>query len=414
MQKLEGVAIPMKLDLSNINVLAGSKDFILLKDQEVLTPFNDYIVSFLSQLSRTLFADKEAKQFPDIITFSFFCRMANLKTLRDRYTDILDRSLGRGVSFHVTPSNVPINFAYSLIMGLLAGNICIVRVSSKEFPQTEIICNAINKVIKRSEFSGVKNYLSILRYEHNADLNSFFSGFCDVRVIWGGDQTIDKIREAKIPSRAFDITFADRFSGCIIKAKGFLQLEDKSNITETFYNDTFLFDQNACSSPSFIYWLGDLESIREAKNIFWKDLQLFLDLKKYELEPLLAIEKLMSAHRAAIDIDGTNLIGPNNNLIYRVELNSLPSDLYLRKQAGGFFYEFSSDTINDIFKVMSSKFQTLTHIGFDRDNNLKNEILKAGVRGVDRVVKSGESMTFDPVWDGVDLIRQMSRIIDYR
>ena len=66
--------------------------------------------------------------------------------------------------------------------------------------------------------------------EHNADLNSFFSGFCDVRVIWGGDQTIDKIREAKIPSRAIDITFADRFSGCIIKAKGFLQLEDKSNI----------------------------------------------------------------------------------------------------------------------------------------------------------------------------------------
>ena len=122
----------------------------------------------------------------------------------------------------------------------------------------------------------------------------------------------------------------------------------------------------------------------------------------------------MSAHRAAIDLDGTNLIGPNNNLIYRVELNSLPSDLHLRKQAGGFFYEFSSDTINDIFKVMSSKFQTLTHIGFDRDNNLKNEILKAGVRGVDRVVKSGESMTFDPVWDGVDLIRQMSRIIDYR
>jgi hypothetical protein len=413
MQKLEGVAIPTQLNLSNINLLAGTNNFNLLKDQKVFTPFNDLIVSFLSQLSKTLFADKEAKQFPDIITFSFFCRQANIKGLRKRYTDILDRSLGKGVSFHVTPSNVPINFAYSLIMGLLAGNVCIVRVSSKEFPQTEIVCNAINKVTKRSEYSVLKNYLAILRYDHDDDLNSFFSGLCDVRVIWGGDQTIEKIREAKLPSRASDITFADRFSGCIIKAEGFLRLEEKSKITETFYNDTFLFDQNACSSPTFIYWLGDYESITKAKDIFWKDLQLFLDLKKYELEPILANEKLMSAYRAAIDIDGASLIKLSTNLIYRVELTSLPSDLYMSKQAGGFFYEFSSDTINEILKVMSSKFQTLSYIGFDGDT-LKNEIVKAGVRGVDRVVKSGESMAFDPVWDGVDLIRQMSRIIDYR
>jgi len=40
------------------------------------------------------------------------------------------------------------------------------------------------------------------------------------------------------------------------------------------------------------------------------------------------------------------------------------------------------------------------------------KIFQAGVRGVDRVVQSGESMAFDPVWDGVDFIRQMSRIIN--
>ena len=412
MQNLEVVVIPTKLKLSKINLLAGTKNFNLLKDQKVLTPFNDLIVSFISELSKTIFAEKEAKKFPDIITFSFFCRLANIKDLRQRYTDILDRSLGKGVSFHVTPSNVPINFAFSLIMGLLAGNACIVRVSSKEFPQTEIVCNAINKVIKKSEFSGLKNYLSILRYGHDDDLNSFFSGLCDVRVIWGGDQTIEKIREAKIHTRATDITFADRFSGCIIKAKGYLELEDKSKIAEKFYNDTFLFDQNACSSPSLIYWLGDRETIRNAKSIFWKDLQIFLNLKKYELEPITTNEKLMTAYRAAIETDGASILGLNNNLIFRVELNSLPNDLHLRKQAGGFFYEFSSDTINEIFKVMSSKFQTLSYIGFDKNNNLKNEIVQAGVLGVDRVVQSGKSMEFDPEWDGVDFIRQMSRIIN--
>lgn len=42
---------------------------------------------------------------------------------------------GRGVAFHIAPSNVAVNFAFSLAAGLLTGNANIVRLSSKPFPR---------------------------------------------------------------------------------------------------------------------------------------------------------------------------------------------------------------------------------------------------------------------------------------
>ena len=51
-----------------------------------------------------------------------------------------------------------------------------------------------------------------MKYESSNDATKHFSLHCDVRVIWGGDQTINNIRKNAIDPRAFDVTFSDRFS----------------------------------------------------------------------------------------------------------------------------------------------------------------------------------------------------------
>ena len=43
--------------------------------------------------------------------------------------------LGVGLAFHITPSNMPTNFAYSLLFGLLSGNSNIIKVPSRKFPE---------------------------------------------------------------------------------------------------------------------------------------------------------------------------------------------------------------------------------------------------------------------------------------
>ena len=59
--------------------------------------------------------------------------------------------IGHGIIFHIAPSNVPVNFAYSLVAGLLSGNINIVRVPSKNFDQVQIIADAINEIEKTNK-----------------------------------------------------------------------------------------------------------------------------------------------------------------------------------------------------------------------------------------------------------------------
>ena len=48
------------------------------------------------------------------------------------------------------------------------------------------------------------------------------------------------------------------------------------NFVKDFYNDTFIVDQNACSSPSFVFWVG-----KKNKNIelFWDNLQILVKKK---------------------------------------------------------------------------------------------------------------------------------------
>lgn len=138
MRKSVDVVIPMQ----------QSSDYILLFPQEIDwekftqyhpdEPFSDGVIEFLNALSSVLLKDHRSRMFPDVITFAFFCRRANLIALKERYMQDEQR-LGRGILFHIAPSNVPINFGYSLVAGLLAGNANVVRVSGKQFTQVDLI-----------------------------------------------------------------------------------------------------------------------------------------------------------------------------------------------------------------------------------------------------------------------------------
>ena len=55
----------------------------------------------------------------------------------------------------------------------------------------------------------------------------------------------------------------------MIDADKYLEM-DREKTAEKFYLDTYYIDQNACSSPRLVCWLG--ENIEQAKVRFWKEL----------------------------------------------------------------------------------------------------------------------------------------------
>ncbi|WP_275564405.1 acyl-CoA reductase [Bacteroides faecichinchillae] len=263
-------------------------------------PFSDEVVEFLNALSGAIMKDRLSRLYPDAITFAYFCRKANLLKLKVQYVHVDELRLGRGVLFHIAPSNVPINFGYSLVAGLLAGNANIVRVSSKQFAQVDLIIKHMHELLESGQYNEVANRIALVRYDRSSDASAYFSSIANVRVIWGGDATIQTIRQNSIPVRSFDVCFADRYSIAVIRPSAIMAASntEMKKLAEAFYNDTYLFDQNACSAPHTIFWLND-PSLTEAKERFWSAVHDHV-ATKYQLQAVMAVDKLTALYRQAV------------------------------------------------------------------------------------------------------------------
>jgi len=411
MPKLEDVAILMQQNFNileqldnQVQVLAGSIENIL--SAKPFVPFDESVVEWLNALSGSLIKDRQAKQYPDVITFAFFCRRANILKLKQLYS-IDNVRLGRGLLFHIAPSNVPVNFAYSLVAGLLAGNVNIVRVSQKDFPQVNLIVRHINEL---NDVNDINSRIVVVRYPHESNANEIFSQLCDIRVIWGGDETIAKIRQNSLQPRAFDICFADRYSLAAINADAIvgLQQTELRKLADGFYNDTYLFDQNACSAPHLVVWTGREENIPVARNIFWTVLHDLLE-KKYLFQEKMAVDKLTALYRQAVAMP-TKSQADKDNLLRRVEIKALPSNIDEFRCAGGYFTEYVAENLDEIAQIVNKKYQTLAYFGYDIEI-LRNFVSENHITGIDRIVSIGKTTDFSLTWDGMNLIERISRIV---
>ena len=374
-----------------------------------LPPFAPQVLAFLGDLSKMLCADPRARTLPDLYSFGFWCRRASLETMRRDYPEI-DSRLGRGVLFHVGPANVPVNFAYSLVAGLLAGNANIVRVPSADFVQVRIIAQALDALLRNPAHQGLREHIRLVRYDRNAqDITAVFSSVCDVRVIWGGDGTIDNIRRNALSARAFDVTFADRYSVCMIGAQRYLDEGKASALAQGFYNDTYLFDQNACTAPHLVLWLGSTEAVKQARDLFWTQLHAHVQ-GRYTLEPRSAVDKLAQALRFAALHEGSRIVPGPDNLITRITLGKLEPGIDAWHGNCGFFFEYELAELEQILPIVSRRYQTLSYAGLDKAA-LQALVTRGRALGIDRIVPIGRTLEFSLHWDGYDLVRTLSRLI---
>lgn len=403
----------MRPDSNAFNLLIPhDTDFLKVESIHPLDPYNSIVIDFLDAWSKRLLLNKESRLYPDVITFAFWIRKGHIRLYKEVFEkqNSNELRLGRGRLFHIAPSNVPINFAYSLVVGLLSGNSNIVRVSSKDFRQVSLLSEELEALLQKEQWKDIHDFITLVQYDRtNKDLTDYFSSLADVRVIWGGDATIDEIRSSKIPPRSFDICFADRYSLCVINADILLCEENISGLIQGFYNDTFLFDQNACTAPHLIVWLGKKENKENAKIRFWDAIQAYAE-SKYEIVPITAVDKLTAFCREAITHDGVERKKSKDNTIVRIQLSQLYEDIETCRSIGGYFNEYDATTLDELVPIISRKFQTLSYFGL-KQQQLKEFIEKNRLIGIDRCVPIGKTLDFEPIWDGWNLIVSMSKVI---
>ena len=181
-------------------------------------------------------------------------------------------------------------------------------------------------------------------------------------------------------------------------------------LVRKFYNDTFIADQNACSSPHLIIWTG--KEIKKAKDIFWNNLK-ELVYKEYNMPEKASIEKYTQLCENLLNLKDIKSEKRYGNLIYTIELKKLNFDLHNLRGKWGYFFEYNCNDISHLIKYFNDKFQTLTYFGFKKEY-FQELLSKKNFNKIDRIVPIGQALNIDLIWDGYDLTKMLSKIIDIK
>ena len=368
--------------------------------------FDQNIIFFLDEISKEILKNNESKKFPDLITFGFWCRANNIKSLLKNYNFFKNR-IGRGSVLHITPSNVPTNFAYSMVFGLLSGNNNIIRLPSKKFFQIEILCKILKKLSKKKNLKKIFNKLLLIRYENSDSISSELSKEVEARVIWGGDKTINKFKTFTTKPRCIDLAFADRYSISLINSNMLIKLNNSqlSILAQKFFNDTYTMDQFGCSSPNTVFWIGNNNVY---KNKFWIELRKIVN-QKYNLDLSGTNKKISNLMNLTLNENKKLKININNFNLIKLNKSKFEFDNFDSVNFGT-FTEINLNNLNQLSKYVSDKLQTLTYYGIKFDF-IKKFIIKNKLKGIDRIVPIGRAFDLTPEWDGVDIIATLSRTI---
>ncbi len=385
----------IKIIVGNFNLKDGPNDI-----------FNNNIISFLNEISKEVLNNSKCKKFPDLISFGFWCRENNIKKIFNNYSFFRNR-MGRGTVLHITPSNVPTNFAYSMAFGLLSGNNNIVRLPSKNFLQVELLCSILKKISKKKTYKKSFKRFLLIKYENSDLISSELSKNVEARVIWGGDSTINKFKTYKTKPRCIDLAFANRYSISLIDSNNLAKLNSKNLaiLAKKFYTDTYTMDQFGCSSPNSVFWLGKNNIIK--KN-FWFQLRKIVN-REYNLDLSGANKKISNLMNYTLDYNEKFKTDMQNFNLITIKSKKLNFDNFANLNFGTFL-EINLKEINHLQKYTSEKLQTITYYGIDY-KNIKKFMIKNKIKGIDRIVPIGRAFDITPEWDGIDIISSLSRTI---
>lgn len=410
MPKREGAVIHIPDDvLGKMQVLAGRSEYISNTPTIV---FDRSRIDFLADLSRSLLAMPQVRAMPDVVSFAYWCRRANLTQLIERIDKANRLRIGLGLSFHICPANVPINFAFSMAFGLLAGNTCVLRLPSKESPTVDVMVDAIFHVLQEPAHAELVDAILLTRFGRDDTVNQFWMSAADGRIVWGGDATVQHMRSLQCRPRSREVVFPDRYSMCAIEPNAVLALNapELQALCNRLFNDIYLMDQTACSSPQLLAWIGDASAVASAKARLWPALVVFA-ADRYAPQGVHVMDKYVQACRHAIGNDRVMNVEQHGNLLYRIELSSVSEDQDECRGYFGTIHEVTLESLDQLAPIVNERYQTLTYFGLGTDR-IREFIVSNHLRGIDRAVPIGRALDMDLVWDGYDLVSSLSRQIE--
>lgn len=378
-------------------------------------PFTPARRAAVGALSAAFLEDPAIRSDPASVAAAYWMRPAMIARLAEAFEQrraaephVVRVPAGR--VFHVAPSNVDTLFLYSWALSFLCGNANVVRVSRDRPVVVEAMLRAVDRVGR--DHPELRNGDRFVTYEHEARVTTALSQWCSQRILWGGDATVAELRPLPLNPHAGERVFGSKFSYAVVSAAAYGAADDaeRARLAGAFFNDLFWFDQMACSSPHVVFWVGAAAAVDLGIVEFERRLQQEVDRRGYATAVPDAVRRLSFAFELAADADvRVDLAHPG---FVGVRVHDAPG-LTKVTCGGGLVRHARLERLEELAAYATEVDQTITHYGFDAEA-LRSLATRSGTRGVDRLVPIGQALAFDVVWDGYDLIDDLTRKVTVR
>jgi hypothetical protein len=375
-------------------------------------PFDADSIQFCQLLSQSLLRPAITSAFPELAALGFWLRKSNLMSIAESVSMEVHKNgtkhyvNPRGTVFHIAPANVDTIFVYSWILSLLCGNRNLIRLSSKTSPQLSTLLQLIDEILCLESSSQIRQSIAMVQYERSEEITARLCEAIDVRIIWGGDDTVNAIRKIPVPPTATEACFPNKVSFACIDVKSWRQISSgqKHEVASAFVKDAYPFLQSACSSPRGLVWVGENVDSAE-KESFWQLVLEVLRRESFEFSDIDFVDKRIACDIAAtqfpirVPFDGDNrlvriVISPDD---FR---KGIESELHCGR---GLFFETNLASLMELPDQLSRKTQTVSYLGFEQ-GELSQLLEVSALGGIDRIVPFGRALDFSHMWDGINLL----------
>jgi len=402
------------LDQVQLVVPANGSTIEQVLTAKPLQPFGNETLAFLDAFSKRLALNKQLRKYAELVALAFWFRKDNLQKLKTIYeSESAVYKTPIGIVFHIAPSNVDSIFIYSWFLSMLAGNINVVRISSTANEQMDLLLQELNALID-SEFSQLATAFAVVRYPHNDEITEALSMACNLRVIWGGDGTVRRIRSIALAPNAAEIAFSNKFSMALVNVPSLALCTEAEleNLATKFYNDAYWFNQMACSSPRMVFFHQATEANKAVIQRFWTALEAIIAKKGYQLAPSQAVDKLTAMYQTALKSPQSFVQQEtDDNRLVRLQLKDAGLLNRTFHCGGGLFYEAYIDNLSHLADLFTNADQSLCYYGY-LGKDLATELLSYQPKGICRIVPIGQALQFTPHWDGYALLNSFSRLVE--
>jgi hypothetical protein len=290
---------------------------------------------------------------------------------------------------------------------LLGGNAALVRVPES---LTDVTSRLLAKLVESDPEAFLTSRIFAAAFQHDRqDLHEAMAQSVDGAMIWGGRESVLRVRALPFPHWAKLAIFGPRISAAAMDTGAWNNPDVQETWCRRVARDVWQFDQQACSSPQVLFLENET---RQQTARFLLVLRRAFEVENKAHPRRTIAPGLTSAicraraswllqdqgHRAffPMEPDWTLLFGAGTEMPQPTQGKTL-----------------TVLEVDSLFEAVSKFDGMMQTLGLGLADAEKESRLAelAAKRGVDRIVKLGHMHAFVPPWDGVDLIRPMVRVV---